>query len=574
MSPQPDSPVRPWFGSRFWAILIAISIGFVAAWLNVWFCEKQQPFYDSLAYLEHLHDVMTITAAKGWWEGAKLATNRQTVWLPFALAIPLSYFFEPARWIGTAIQSIGVAALLLMLDRALRQSGIQRTGSRVFVLAGFSLLAVVWFGKGGLGDFRMDFSLMLGYGVTCLSLGSALRTGKYGDWALTGLAAAATCLVRATAPVYLLSAALPVCLVHAAFSFRSARATTSSAPAIRQIVSGMILAFTIAALGAGWFYWINFEYLKYYYLVWNTDANARLPLSSSAGHALFVFNQIGWPALYLCAISGCVAIVWRKQRHDRPPERCSSILVWQLELLWLAAVPLGLLIFGGAGPNQFVSMPTTVCLFCCSGLGLGKLHQRLGPGPGSLLQGAMAILVLMALAQGMLNHRSPKEQYMQAHQQAIDSILEDSRETGNTRARIAAVGIHRVFARSVWGVIIFDRRDTISVGKSARIGQVQFHTNGLFALPTWGEWNSIPGKGDEERCDSLVGQAEKEIDYLIVPDEATAALRNSISQSVVNRFLPELREKLLAGGFLRKIGELASPVNPERFELYRVEPRR
>lgn len=41
------------------------------------------------------------------------------------------------------------------------------------------------------------------------------------------------------------------------------------------------------------FYLINFDYLYYYYAIWNTDANANLPVAESIRHVYFTLDHIG-----------------------------------------------------------------------------------------------------------------------------------------------------------------------------------------------------------------------------------------------------------------------------------------
>lgn len=555
--------------SGLWVLVLPLLAGVISGSLQALLTLQQQPVFDSMAYLERLHRVMTRAVHEGWAAGVAEAVVENTVCLPFLVAVPLSGWVRPSHWVGTAIQAIGLIAWLWVLDRALIRVGIQRVSNRVLVLVSFFCLELVWFSNGGLGDFRMDFSLMLGYGATCLALGLALRGADWRDWVGVGVLASATCLVRGTAPVYLVVAGLPVCLVHVLWATPAGR---------RRSLAGMAIAVLIVALLCGWFFVLNFGYLKFYYLQWNTDANARRSVVESLVHFDFVFRQIG---VFGTALAFCLGgVAWRWGRETAALDGGAQPATvfsahrsrWQCELLWMSAVPLGLMILGGAGPNPFVSMPATVCLFAAAGLGLGSWMERLSARQRKQIWLVVAVGLVLVLGRGVKKHGWPKERYRQAHWQAIEWMLMDAQSSGAKEARFCGLGTLMVHSESLWSCLLFDRRDAFVQGEWARIGEVRFRPDRRLMLPARIDWERIPGASDAQRCDYLAAGLEGAVDYLVLPDEATAVeIMNSPSPDVVNRHLPAIRSRLVARYRLKKLGDLVSPVNPGRFELFRLE---
>src|SRR5204863_3984303 len=105
----------------------------------------------------------------------------------------------------------------------------------------------------------------------------ARQTSGIGWWALLGLNLGLLCLGRATSPVYV----VPIVLV-----LSIADAITGAAKA-RVVLLRWALAGITAAAVAGWFYIVNFNLLHFYYVIWNPDANARLPIMQSSQHLRF-----------------------------------------------------------------------------------------------------------------------------------------------------------------------------------------------------------------------------------------------------------------------------------------------
>ncbi len=551
------------------AVLISVVAGCVAAGLNAWLMQQQQPVYDSLSYLDRMHRVMSLADRDGVAAGARHAVTGNTVCLPYLIAVLLSPCLAPARWIGTAIQAAGLLIFLVGLDGLLWRSGVHRAGARILAMLASQSLAVMLFTNGGMGDFRMDFSLMLGYGITLSGMSGALREcDARKRWLLffwTGIAAGATCLVRGTAPVYLVAAAAPVCAWHLYVSRRSP-------VSMRRIIAGMIILMGTAVVVAGWFYWINLEYLRYYYLVWNTDANARLPWSESIRHVQMVGRAAGAPALVGGMFVAGLFGMWQKKTSDRrffPGGATAGGIVG--EFAWYATVPVAMLVAGGAGLNPFVSMPSVIALYVAVAILTGCVADNLSRGRTVVLWTVVILAVGGAVARGIKKHGWPKEQFMAAHQLALDAMLVDARQSGLQHIRFGSLSVKGVHTDSLWSVIQYDRRDSVFEGESGFMDGRRIEPARLFMRPSVADWEQVPGADDLAKYEWLLQRLPGDIDFLVLPDEATAmAIHESPSPDQINRHLPALRKKILDEIPLRSVAELSSPTESARYQLYRV----
>ncbi len=542
------------------ALAVAVASGLIAFAFNQLIVQKRQPIFDSVSYLERMHRVMSFTVRNGHGAGLKEAVVGNTVCLPYLAVLPFSEFVRPGRWIGIVFQSVGVAMFLLLLDRWMVWAGVLRCHSRVIALTSFAALEMVWFTNGGLSDFRMDFSLMLGYGMTAMAAGLALRSEAKLAWLMCGVVAAGTCLVRGTAPVYLAAALVPVWLVHFAFG--------------RRQLAGVCLATGSCAVLCGWFYWINFEYLKYYYLVWNTDANASLDWSTTWRHFLMVSRQAGVPFMAGTLVLGGLAWKWRTKTPASEAD-ARNARGMNAEMLWCAAVPMVLLIGKGAGINPFVSMPTMIALFIALATLLGRLLERLDRPQTMIVVTVVCLMIGGALGRGIKKHGWPKDQFMQANQQIISDLVADAKKSGLANARFGGLQTCDIHTDSLWGVVLYDRPDVRVDGQIVWIGETRLEPIRMFMLPAQANWDEVDGTNDEQKRRSLVSRVELEFEYLIMPDETTAsAIQQSGVSDVINQHIPAIRALVVSEVEVELLGEYSSPNSPNRYQLFRVGERK
>ena len=296
------------------AFLIAITI--ISVYLNITFYNTYGGFYDSVSYLNRLVTLSTIVRDHGFFAATKSASVDSTVFIPWIFGIILSIFHEPMRIFGVFIQ---VPLLILQFVTAFRffrqGSNFSSWRSLIYAMPLVAYPAVFHF-NGGLNDFRMDLSQAYAYGSFLAILLLARQSGRIWDWVFVGGLVAIASLVRATTPVY-------VVLLMGLSLLLDLRRFSLTFVLTRYAISGAVFS-----LCAGWFYIINFDNLYYYYFIWNTDANAHLPLRESLRHLSFVGSAIGVVALRRngagagrridCLRSRQIAVVQTSQAMARP----------------------------------------------------------------------------------------------------------------------------------------------------------------------------------------------------------------------------------------------------------------
>ena len=279
--------------------LACLLVGLFCCKLNLQLYQHQAPFYDSLSYNDRLFRVMTKAREVSFTESLKAACNaNSTNCFPFIVAAVIAPLVEPSRLVGIWIQ-VGLlyfflVSLFYYLSRVRRLS----ESSSVAACLAFLAIKCLYFDNGGLSDFRMDLSLFLGCAVTSVWFLTSMATGKKRHFVLMGIAASVCCLSRATAPIYLVFALAPLFAVE--LFKRSQRI---------EKIAGVIWATCVVVLLSGWFYALNFEYLKYYYFDWNTDANAKIPLVEALNHWKYAQRSVGGPFALMIICWGTAVLV-------------------------------------------------------------------------------------------------------------------------------------------------------------------------------------------------------------------------------------------------------------------------
>ena len=267
---------------------LCLVVGLFAVRLNARFYARSQPFYDSMSYHDQVHRVMTQARADGIVAALGTACRSSTVCLPLIVAALAGPFIDPSRTVGIAIQIVELAILCGTLWYYLHRVRGLAPGVAALTVTPCLLWRCLYDFNGGLSDFRMDLSLALLFTTTVLWYLIAIATGRVGHFVTLGIAASATCLFRATAPVYLALTLAPLVITD----------LVPNATRPRRL-AGLGIAAVTAAAGCLWFFLMNYEALHYYYVVWNTDANAQLPLRESLRHVSFAVGHIGVPAAVL-----------------------------------------------------------------------------------------------------------------------------------------------------------------------------------------------------------------------------------------------------------------------------------
>lgn len=550
--------------SNIWLALgMCLVAGGFATCLQHRLYQVQAPFFDSLSYYEKLHRVMVSTRQAGWSAGwQEMLHGSNTVCLPYLLSIPLASLVEPRREIGIWIQAVELFLLLWSLDIYLRRQWGADRQTRSFALASLFSLACVYYKNGGLSDFRMDFSLMVFYGLSSLWYLTALKSGLASDYFKAGLAISAGCLFRATAPVYFAATFGPLLLVTLWQNWRTP-------DGVWRTGRGILILVTAVCLLAGWYYLINFDYLYYYYFVWNTDANAGLPISESLGHLKLAFRALGEPAVGLAAF--LLGLGWIRWRFDgtRGPDGLAPKRVdgnW----VWVAAAPLMLLVVRRAGLNPFVSMPSAIGAYLLAVQFWPRLSQRFRQWDWWVVWGLLILAVAGAGFRGWKKHGTGENGTRQAQETLLQQIVRDAKATDRRTIHFETLSTTEISTSSLWSLLIFDATWVEVRDLQVRVGDVQLMPSRVFFLPAQADWDGLAGQTEAEKLRLLVELATAKIDYLIAPTaESAAAIASEKFAPRINFQLVALREMLLANGNWRVVSPAVADVRGRSYEIYR-----
>lgn len=536
------------------------SVAACCSWLNSIYYESHAPFYDSLSYTTGLHKTMLTARESGILASLASATTGDTVFLPYVPAALLGALIAPSRAVGVWIQALELMVLCGSVVTYLMR--IERFSLRTALLACAPLMLMgrLWRPEGGLSDFRMDFGLMAGYWTTAawylISRASLARR----DFVILGLACGATCLMRATAPVYILCGMAPLAI-----------ADFMRLPERKRRCIGWLMAAIIASLTAGWFYVLNYQYLHWYYVIWNNDANARLGPLKSWRHGLFAIRHAGAGAILLAALVRGAIMSRSRAGHIRA-DSWHRIIGVRPAILWLTVAPLALLIVQGAGLNPFVSMPSSLGLLLLILVPARPASDTISLSVRSAgwLSAAVAILAVITLTQSIASHRDPASRAMTVHKSILRAIIDDALATGATTVSVGASVVGPVHAYSLHNVALYDMPDTRADARGPVIAGVLYVPDGSLEVASKAVWEGIPGETPAAKLRALSQQAEQTIDYLVIPTPATCRLfEERLSHDLMNRHATGMREHLMEGGAWHRILADVEFVEGMRFDVVR-----
>jgi len=538
-----DSTYPAGRGSLIQACLPYVALLAACYFLGLYCCELNKqlyqhtsPFYDSLSYNERLFRVMTVSRQDGLVESLDLACfSNNTNCLPFLVATVIASIVEPSRLVGVWFQTGLLFVFLASLYHYLSSIRLLSTSSSLAGCFVFFAASLLYFENGGLSDFRMDLSLFIGFGLTSLWYLSSMSRLSGGSFVLLGISGASCCLLRATAPVYLIFSLAPLFLCELLKPLnRGAK------------LRGIVISATLVVVLAGWFYILNFDYLRYYYIDWNTDANAKIPFSEAIDHWKFAHRGIGEP-VHLILILWWIGVamgtlkkqslrswIWQSIR--------SGDIDWRIG--WLGFAPVVMMVARRAGLNPFVCLPAVFGLILFISLPcLGQLDLLKDKVLVLFCWVVLLICVGIACARGWKRHSPDEFSTIKANHLIIDTILDNARSRNKTRLQYGVVQTTKIDANTLYSVLLFDRPDAKPYLDGVVIDGVNIRRGRTFSRPAQLDWDMLPGSTDEEKIAGMIAEAGAKIDFLILPDrESAKTIPLQYGYNVINNHLLPLRQ--------------------------------
>jgi hypothetical protein len=565
--------------------MACLLVGFYCCELNHQLYQHKCPFHDSLDYQQQLFRVMTLSREQGLSVALhESCFSNSTVCLPYIVASIVAPFVSPDRLVGVWIQTGWL--LLFLLSLFYYFNSIKALPPKIATLGCLVFLTALclYFDHGGLSDFRMDLGLCLTFGIAVCWFLSAMARPAWWRFGMLGLTAGLCCLARGTAPVYLVFTFAPIVawdFLNAWLSRKSKSKSdsktptiaTASPPMIGTKIRGLTFSASIVALVAGWFYVGNFAYLYHYYVVWNTDANAKVPWIDALEHLIHMYNCLGLPitAVWMAWSIGALAVAVRAHGLKAQTALVIRERDFDLRILWIGLAPTILIIARRSGMNPFVCMPSIIGLTLF--LMLPILKQLKRSESRALIRYCWIVLLIgfaMSGYRGWRRHQ-PRTGFntMKAQAQILDHIISDSQTRTPTRVRFGTMQLTELHTSSLYAILQYDRDNVQRHLNWVEIEGTRFDHVHVFSKPATADWADVRGDSDQAKMESLIGKANRELDYLVVPDEETAKhLQATFGQIYINRFLPELRTKLLAGPW-EKVSEAYQVQRQEYVEIYR-----
>ena len=159
---------------------------------------------------------------------------------------------------------------------------------------------------------------------------------------------------------------------------------------------------------------------------------------------------------------------------------------------------------------------------------------------------------------------------MAAHREAIDAIVADARRAGHEEVRYGTTHCFYFNQASLENVTLFDHPAAVWDGTSCRIAGVALRPDETFAIAAEADLARVPGDTEAEKLEHVLTTAAGTIDYLAIPDEATALfVQERMPFNVINRFAVMIRDRLLHSGHWEPISGVIRNGEHEVVRIYR-----
>ncbi|MCC6587310.1 MAG: hypothetical protein IT168_11510 [Bryobacterales bacterium] len=552
-------PVPDWIGPAAVLSILLLCLGFFAQRQNSLFYEKFAPFFDSAPYNNALALAVSDTNSQGA-IAAFRSSLHSTGPLPLfetILLTKLGIVKTPVtRALGVWLQMIWLSVLAFAMFAYLHFCRRLNPAMAVVYTLPFIAFEGIFYYNGGLSDFRLDLSLYLLSSVTVTFYLFTYWRDSYLWWLAAGVCAGLTCLTRATAAIYLPIMLGPIIFARLCFSARRWR-----------ILAGVGVMLIPAALISLAYLLYTYEYLHYYYVVWNADANAKLPLRESVIHFRLAYRHIGfYPALVL-AFALLTGIL------DTGVRRSLRLIDWKL--LYLGLAPLLFLVLRGAGPNPFVCMPA---VFGFTLFALAPVNVQ-GPKSWSFLRAiaACAIVTTCLYSAARVPARDTANlPPMAGMRKTIDLLKADAGAAPEIRFMTTHIGTLQ--ASLLRNVLVYEYEGLL------KNGGVRDPQGTLWLTPLENQFSpavpivweqEVKGVDDTAKIEYLLNESRKHLDYLTFPEDSTIAWLERNLPHYANLKVGQIKKRFLQSGEWTPIGDVIEIVPHERFRIYaKVSPNR
>ena len=519
-------------------LFFQIAVGIYAIYLSRIFYSKYGPFFDSMAYFNGLAEMHARAQSNGHLAALIQRIYRSTVFYPWLAFAPFASAVNLDRSIATWIQVFASAAMQFAVFayflRGYRDRIVALASSTVFM----GIAALYWF-DGGIADFRMDLIQYFFY-TAAMALYLIARSAKTRvrlRWTFFGIAVGILCLARATSPVYLVLVAAVLAPVDL-FGAVGRR---------RELLEGWAVAAIAALSVAGWFYVMNWKFLHYYYFVWNSDANAKLPITQSASHIAFALSHVGnWLCAALLLRAAVIVLAGLQQCGAQVLRRAN----WRPA--WFSIAPIGYLVLSGAGLNPFVSIVSIAGLVMF-------LLEPLVPSPQPIRppwEYLLATIIFAAMAVnfvGALDNYSREDRVSSwiPRRQGLDDLVRAM--TDNVIAdrpreyRYAVAHIGSLSADVIFNTLAYDQKLPVKPNGAVVYGVVTL-AKCYKGASTQVEWSASEGATDDEKIDRLGNLLNSRCDFLAMADTSQLP-----PVAYINRFIPEIYRRTLLSGHWQAI---------------------
>jgi len=552
-------PSRPLAGGTICILAFQMVLGLYASALNHLFYANNGPFYDSLSYYNTLAQMQITASSRGAIAALFDALYGSTIVFPWVLFAPFATFLDATRSNAVWLQIIPATIMQLSLFfYFFRVRSIQMPLALIYS-ATFVLVAASFNHNGGLADFRVDLLQYLLF-VTCMTAYLiARRLGTLRWWALFGISAGLVCLARTTTPVYL----APIFVVLASVDILVERSN------LRAVFSRWLTAAISAILISGWFFVTNFDYLYYYYVVWNQDANANLPIFESIKHVENAVGHIGSYLLVALVLNFIFSVF-----AARGSLSVGAIARLNWRPLLFSAVPLGYLVLSGSGLNPFVSITGTAGLI----MFLLDPIENEQPNARGWLHTASAMLLLAAGLGNMTSGIAQNTRDMAwwiPRQEAVravnDVIVATVRQAPGPRMyRYAFVSGSAFNDALIFNTMYYDLQLPHVEGHTVVIGENWLApTSVRTSAGTTVEWDRLPGTSDDDKIEKVVQYLAEHADFLVTATEESKLAAHVL----INRFVPEINRRLSATGQFQQIAGPVQVNAEEAVVVYRNTQR-